>query len=240
MDLQPDADGIERALHELVELAVALGRGRGIANHQRLSIGQRTEAVAAFAITEFVEQRIRELRRVRDDRAVLRVVTCDTRRHGELRADRLPLANNADLIVDVVGHCDRAAQGDLLRAETAYGIRLVAYSFAHVEVGVGDLRVHAALKADAAFRELRPQASVVCKKSRRHLPELILHVRLTTEEGEPAALGLFHDADFHAFDLRQCLACHARRNVARNRVVSRCVVPDLSAVAGICFEDDLR
>src|SRR5258708_34281378 len=58
VDLQADPDRTERAPHQLVELAVALVRDRGIADDERLAVGQRAIALRSPAIAELVEQGI--------------------------------------------------------------------------------------------------------------------------------------------------------------------------------------
>src|SRR3954469_15213920 len=62
VDLHAHADGVEGALPQLVELAVALVRRRGIADDERLSVRESAIAIRAFSVSVAVEQRVGELR----------------------------------------------------------------------------------------------------------------------------------------------------------------------------------
>src|SRR5204863_10081849 len=119
LDLEPHADRIERALEQLVELPVALGRRRSVADDERRAVRLPAVAVRALAVAELLEQRIRGARIVGNEAAVARIVAGDPGRHRVLGAHRLALADDADLVVDLVGHRDRAPQRDSLPAEAA-------------------------------------------------------------------------------------------------------------------------
>ena len=174
--------------------------------------GRRRKPSAPLRYPNLSSSALARARVVPDAAAVLRVVAGDARRDRVLRADRLALADDADLVLDLVRHGDRAPQGDLLLGEAAH--RLVL----HVEVQVDDLRIDAALELDAAPRELGLELAVGGDEGRRHLGELVLDVGVAALEREPAALRLFHDADLDAADARQPLAVAHHLAVARIRL----------------------
>ena len=240
LDLEPHADRIERALEQLVELPVALGGRRGVADDERRAVGLPAVAVRALAVTELLEQLIRGARIVGNEAAVARIVAGDPRRHRVLGAHRLALADDADLVVDLVGHGDRAPQRDSLLAEAADRVGRLTDTLLHVEVQVGDLGIDGAVELDAAAHELGPKLAVVGHEGRRHVPQLVFDVGLAALEREPAALRLLHDADLHPVEPRQPLALHLRGDLALPRIVSRHEVPQLAAIAGIGGEHDLR
>src|SRR6266852_6928986 len=93
VDFQADPDRTERAPHQLVELAVALVRDRGIANDERLAVGQRAIAVRSPPIAELVEQGIGGPGIVRNAELVVRIMAGDARWDRKLGADRLSLAD---------------------------------------------------------------------------------------------------------------------------------------------------
>src|SRR5207247_3422404 len=240
LDLEPHADRIERALEPLVELPVALGGRRGVADDERRAVRLPAVAVRALAVAELLKQRIRGSRIVGNEAAVARIVAGDPGRHRVLGAHRLALADDADLVVDLVGHRDRAPQRDSLLPEAADRVGRVADALLHVEVQVGDIWIDGALELDAAAHELGPEPAVVGHEGRRHVPQLVFDVGLAALEREPAALRILHDADLHPVEQRQLLALHLRGDLALPRIVSRREVPQLAAIAGVGREHDLR
>ena len=92
------------------------------------------------------------------DAPVVRIVADHPRRNRHLRGDRLVLANDADFLVEVVGHDDRAAQRDLLLGEAA------EHRIAHIEKGVGDLRIDRAKERNALLAHT--PASACCRHRR--------------------------------------------------------------------------
>src|SRR6266699_6825365 len=81
VDFQVDADRVERALHQFVELAVALDRDRGITDDEGLAVGHRAIAVHAPPVAEFVEQSVGGPRIVRDAELVARIMARDAGRN---------------------------------------------------------------------------------------------------------------------------------------------------------------
>src|SRR5205085_4632684 len=89
LDLETDADGVHAALEELVELPVALGLRRGIADDERRAIGLAPVAVGRLPVAVAVEQRIGGARIVRNRAAIVGIVPGDTRRYRVMGAHRL-------------------------------------------------------------------------------------------------------------------------------------------------------
>src|SRR6185436_18745115 len=89
LDLEANADRVERALHQLVELPIALGGHRAIADDERPAIWLAAVAVGALAVPIALEERVRRSRVIRDRVAVLRIVPGDARRDRVVRAHRL-------------------------------------------------------------------------------------------------------------------------------------------------------
>src|SRR5207253_5660361 len=112
--------------------------------------------------------------------------------------------------------------------------------FLHVEISVGDFRLDGAVELDPALHERGPQLAVRGHEGRGDIPQLVLEIRLTLFEGEPAALRFVHDADLDVADRRQALALHLRGDLAVERVVARLEIPDFDAVAGVRLQEDLR
>src|SRR4029079_8372600 len=106
----------------LVELSVALRRCRRVAYRKRLTVRQHAITVATFPVAELGQERVRDLRRIRDAAAVIPVVSGHAGGNRKLGANGLPLADDADLIVELVRHRDCTAQRDLLLAEAPHGI----------------------------------------------------------------------------------------------------------------------
>src|SRR5207302_10529023 len=94
LDLHVDADRIERALGQLVELPVALGRCRGVADDERLAVRLAAIAVGTALVAVAVEDRAGRARIVRNHARVPRVVAGHAGRDGVLRAHRLTLADD--------------------------------------------------------------------------------------------------------------------------------------------------
>ena len=114
LHLHPDPDQIEGLGPKLVLLSAQRFGARCIHDHQRLAIRQGSEAAGGLPVTKAVEQRVGAHGVELDARPVARVVAHDARRNRELRLDRLAVAHDPDLVVDVERHRHRAAQRDLL------------------------------------------------------------------------------------------------------------------------------
>ena len=153
-------------------------------------------------------------------------------RNRVARLDRLPVADHADLVVDVVRHRHRAPQRDLLLREAADDRIL------QVPVRVVDLRHHGARQLHAPARKLRPQPAAI-ERARRERPLEAEDVELAVGEREPPALVLLDDADLDAADPRHRLALHLRDQRPVLGVVGR-EVPGEAAVLGVRGERDLR
>ena len=109
-ELDVDADRGHVLLPQLVDLAVDRGRRRVHPDLQRRAVGQLAQAVAvAVAVAEAVEQRPRAGGVVGPPRGQRRVVAAHPRRHHLRRRHRLPLADDADVLVDVVRHAPSPA-----------------------------------------------------------------------------------------------------------------------------------
>src|SRR5256886_11882431 len=119
VNFQADPDRIERAPHQLVEVAVALGRSGGITDDESLAVGQGPIAVRPPPVAELVEQGIGGPGIVRDAELVARIMASDAGRDRILGADRLSLANDLDLVADLVRPRNGAAPGGLLPARSA-------------------------------------------------------------------------------------------------------------------------
>src|SRR5262249_4548746 len=144
--LHADADRVERALHQLVELAIALRGLRVVADDERAPVRLVPIAVRSLAVAIALGEGGRGARIVLDGAHVLRIVAGDAGRNRILRADRLAFADDADLVVDPVGHRDRTPQGDALGGEAANRIGRAPHAILHVEVMVDDLRIDAAVE----------------------------------------------------------------------------------------------
>ena len=138
-EFDADADGLEAALPQLVQLPLERADGRRNVQHERPAVRQVAPAVlVAVDVAELVEQRPRAGRVVFHVAVERRIVAGHARRHGLRREDRLSLAHHPDLLLGVVGHADRAPQRDLVRGVAA------DHRVLHVEVGVRDGRQDAA------------------------------------------------------------------------------------------------
>ena len=89
-------------------------RLRGQGDGERAAVGVVVVAVCRFLAAAVVEQRIGQRRIVVDDAAILRIVPDHFRRDLALQRHRLALADDLELLVDVVGQQDRPPQRNLL------------------------------------------------------------------------------------------------------------------------------
>ena len=221
----------ERLLPHLLLLA-AERVGAGVVLHrERLAVGQRAQAVGALLVAEAVEQRVGARRVEPHARAVLRIVADDAGRNRELRFDRLAVAHDADLLVDVVRHGHRAAQRDLLLGQAA------DHRVLHVPEHVADLGVDEARQLDALAAELRVEL-VAVEHLRRERTFHVHEVELAFLEREEARLVLLHDADLDAPDLGHLLALHLGDELRVLGIVGL-EVPREAAVLRVRLEDDL-
>jgi hypothetical protein len=138
-ELHAQTDAVHAALPQLAVLPVEGSRTGRDLQHQRPAIRQVAEAVlVAIDVAELVEERFGG-RRIELRMAVeLRVVAGDVRRNRLCGRHGLARAEDADLLVDVVGHADRAPQRDLLRRVAA------DHRILHVEIRIRDRGLDAA------------------------------------------------------------------------------------------------
>ena len=203
-DLELDAhlQRIHVLLPELDELAVAaIGLGR-VLEHQRAAVGQVAPAVAVL-----VDVAIQVQQRLGAGRVVLAhlgleglVVAGHARRDDALRRDRLALAGQPHLALDVHAQRDRAAQRDLLRRVAADDRVL------HVEVGRRDVRALVADRPHAVLGEVGRELVLRDRHRREVLRQLVHEVEFLAQEGEPARLGFLDHRDLDPVHHRQLAA----------------------------------
>ena len=134
----------------------------------------------------------------------LRVVAGDVRRHRLRGRHGLARAQDADLLVDVVGHADRAPQRDLVR-RVAADDRIL-----HVEIRIGDRRLDAARERDALLDEARLQPVARIEHVRHEIGRHRHVVEIALLEGEQPRIRFLDDADLDATGQRQLPAAKLR------------------------------
>ncbi len=160
-------------------------------------------------------------------------MSCDVRRKGLGGRQRLPVADDADLIRNVVGAADRSPQRDLFRRVAA------DYGIFHVEVGERDGKLGRALEPHAARRKFGQQIALAVDHLRRDVAGHFEDIELPRTEHQEPRIRLFDDRDFDATDLRQALALHRRGNGLDRRVgIGGGGREALIAIRGVGFEND--
>ena len=230
--MDADADFFHRLLPQLVELAIAGGRRRGISPDQRFAAGPVAIAVAAFLEAEIVEELVGKRGIVGNAGAIRGVVAHDIGWDRILSVDRLVFADHANELGVIEGHQYRPPQGDLFLAETA------EFGIGGVDVGVIDVRIGDAAQGHALLRQFRTDFVV----RDRDLGELLAHVQdiqLVFLKREPRRLLLFDDVDLDPPDLRHLLAFHRRGDLDVAWVAAGFGLPYESSKIRVGFEDDL-
>ncbi len=161
-------------------------------------------------------------------------MTGDVRR-DRLRGDRrLSLADDPDLVVDVVRGADRAPQRDLLR-RIAADDRVF-----HVEVRVRDRELGRSLHFHAALRVFGQQPVLRIHHARRERARHVDDVELRAREHQEARIVFLDDRHLDRSDLRQALARHRRSHRLRRGIgIRRRGRKDDLAEIRIGLEDDL-
>ncbi len=110
---------------------------------------------------------------------------------------------------------------------------------AHVERGVGHVRIRCAEEQDALLGERRLEAVAVERRRRERLRHVEV-IELLLLEREPARLRLLDDRDLDPADLRHLLAAHVLHELVVPRRFRHGEIPREPAVLGVRFEHDLR
>ena len=116
----------------------------------------------------------------------------------------MSLPNDPDLFVDVVCHADCAAQRDLLAGIAAH------HGVFHVEPGVRDRRLNAALEQYPCFRETRLQLVVGLHHVGGEFVGHFEYVEFTLLECQQPRIAFIQNRDLDLSDQRKALALEAR------------------------------
>ena len=119
VELDADADRVDRLAPQLVVLAVDDAAGGRVADDERLAVRHAPVAVGAALVAEAVEQPVGEVGIALVERAVVRIVADHARRDRHLGGHRHAAPDHVDVLVDLVREDDRAPQRDLLLREAA-------------------------------------------------------------------------------------------------------------------------